>query len=376
MRAEILSIGTELLLGQIVDTNAAWLAGRLADLGIDCYWISTVGDNFGRATEAVTRALTRSDLVVCTGGLGPTEDDLTREAVASALGEEPRVDAALEAQLRAWFGRRGLEMAERNRKQAWLIPSARPLPNPLGTAPGWLVRKRHPGEAGPERILVAMPGVPREMTRMWEREVGPRLRAGVPIRSRTLKLLGIGESAVEEELAELVRSTAPTVATYAKTDGVHVRITDRDADGARRDARIAAMEAEVRARVGAHVWGVDDETLASVIGRRLATRGRRLATGESLTGGELARTLSEVEDAPAWYAGGIVLPGADEERLGAAAVVLHADVVALVTGSTDGGAVVVRRPEGEERASFRAASSADGRRRGLLAALDLLRRTV
>ncbi len=376
MRAEILSIGTELLLGQIVDTNAAWLSGRLADLGVDCYWISTVGDNLGRASEVVGRALDRSDLVVCTGGLGPTEDDLTREAVAAALGEEPRVDEALESDLRAWFGRRGLAMPERNRKQAWLIPSARPLANPLGTAPGWLVRVRHPGSGGPERILVAMPGVPREMTRMWEREVEPLLRTSAPIRSRTLKLLGIGESTVEEELGELVRSTAPTVATYAKADGVHVRITDRDTDASARDARIAAMESEVRARVGAHVWGVDDETLAGVIGGRLVARGRRLATAEAITGGELARALSEVEDAPRWYAGGLVLAGAEEDRLTAAVDALRADVVTVVPGGADTGVVIVRTPEREERASFRSASAADARRRGLLAALDLLHRTL
>src|SRR6266508_3271972 len=207
MKAELISIGTELLLGQIVDTNAAWLAGRLADLGIDCLWVSTVGDNLGRATEVVSRALGRSDLIVCTGGLGPTEDDLTREAIAAALGETPAVEPALEAELRTWFAGRGLEMAERNRKQAWLIPSARALPNPLGTAPGWIVRKDG-------RTLVAMPGVPREMTRMWETEVEPALLAGAPIRSRTLKLLGVGESSVEEALGELVRSTSPTVATY------------------------------------------------------------------------------------------------------------------------------------------------------------------
>lgn len=376
MRAEVLSVGTELLLGQIVDTNAAWLSGRLADLGIDCYWISTVGDNLGRATEAVARALGRSDLVVCTGGLGPTEDDLTREAIAGALGEEPLVDDTLERELRGWFGRRGLEMPERNRKQAWLIPSARPLVNPLGTAPGWLVRAPHPGPAGPERILVAMPGVPREMTRMWEREVEPLLRTSASIRSRTLKLLGIGESTVEEELGELVRSTAPTVATYAKTDGVHVRITDRDADASARDARIAAMEAEIRGRVGAQVWGVDDETLTSVIGRRLLARGRRLATAEAVTGGELARALSELEDAPSWCAGGVVLPGAGEARLREALEALGADVVALVPGGTDAGVVIVTTPEGEERALFRSASLADARRRGLLAALDLLRRTL
>jgi competence/damage-inducible protein CinA-like protein len=373
MRAEILSIGTELLLGQIVDTNASWLSGRLADLGIDCYWISTVGDNLGRATELVSRAVGRSELVVCTGGLGPTEDDLTREAVAAALGEQPQVDPALESDLRSWFARRGVAMPDRNRKQAWLIPSARALPNPLGTAPGWLVRMPHP--AGPERMLVAMPGVPREMTRMWEHEVEPYLRRSAPIRSRTLKLLGIGESTVEEELGELVHSTAPTVATYAKSDGVHVRITDRDDDAAARDARIATVEKEVRSRIGAYVWGADDETLASAIGHRLVARGWRIATAEALTGGELARALSEPDGAEAWSAGGVVLPGADEGRLAAAVGPLGAEVVVLIPDGEPHG-VVVRTPEREERAPVRVASAAEGRRRGLLTALDLLRRTL
>src|SRR5437016_14231487 len=210
-KAELLSIGTELLLGQIVDTNANYLAGRLALLGIDCLHMQTVGDNLGRAKQAFERALARSDLVVATGGLGPTEDDLTREAIASALGETPSVDPALEAELVAWFAGRGLVMPERNRKQAWLIPSAKALPNPNGTAPGWDVRR------GGTRI-VAMPGVPREMTPMWEHRVEPTLASGAALRWRTLKLLGIGESAVEERLAELVRSARPTVATYAKND--------------------------------------------------------------------------------------------------------------------------------------------------------------
>ncbi len=202
LRAELLSIGTELLLGQIVDTNSAYLAGRLAGLGIDLLHMTTVGDNLGRATEAIDRALGRSDLIVCTGGLGPTEDDLTREAIAAALGEIPTVDPALEAELRAWFAGRGTPMPERNRKQAWLIPSARALSNPLGTAPGWDVR--HDG-----RRLIAMPGVPREMTRMWEAEVEPTLGRASVLRSRTLKVLGLGESSVEEALDELVKSTAP-----------------------------------------------------------------------------------------------------------------------------------------------------------------------
>jgi nicotinamide-nucleotide amidase len=245
MKAELLSIGTELLLGQIVDTNANYLAGRLALLGIDCLHMQTVGDNLGRAKQAFERALSRSDLVVATGGLGPTEDDLTREAIAAALGETPAVDPGLEADLGAWFSGRGIVMPERNRKQAWLIPSARALPNPNGTAPGWDVRKDG-------KRIVAMPGVPREMTPMWE-SVEPSLTGGGALRWRTLKLLGIGESAVEEKLAELVRSTSPTVATYAKNDGVHVRVADKASTSAEADEHVAAMERTIRERLGEYV---------------------------------------------------------------------------------------------------------------------------
>jgi nicotinamide-nucleotide amidase len=368
MRAEILSVGTELLLGQIVDTNASWLAGRLADLGIDLLWVSTVGDNLGRATEVIGRAIGRSDLVVCTGGLGPTEDDLTREAIAAALGETPVVDPALEADLRAWFAARGVEMPERNRKQAWLLPSARALANPLGTAPGWLVRRDG-------RMVVAMPGVPREMTRMWEEEVEPLLRAATPIRSRTLKLLGIGESAVEEALGDLVRSTRPTVATYAKSDGVHVRVTDRDAEGGARDLRIASMEAEIRARLGRYVWGVDGETLAGVIGAALRARSWRVSTAESITGGEVARALSDA-GADAWFAGGTVLPRAGEDGLVHSVRELGAEVVLVTLPHIDGASALVRTPQREDRASVRAGSAAESRRRGALTALDLLRRAL
>ena len=367
MRAELLSVGTELLLGHIVDTNAAYLAGRLADLGIACYWISTVGDNHARATEAVRRAVGRSDLVVCTGGLGPTEDDLTREAIAAALDETPAVDPELERELRDWFARRGVTMADRNRKQAWLIPSARALPNPLGTAPGWLVRRDG-------KTIVAMPGVPREMTRMWESEVEPVLLAEAPIRSRTLKLLGIGESAVEEAIGDLVRSTSPTVATYAKSDGVHVRVTDRDADAAARDARIAAMETEIRSRLGTHVWGVDADTLPSVIGTALRARGWRLATAESITGGEVARALTEVEPHP-WFAGGVIAPGMEEPSPDAIAS-LGADVGLFTGGNAEKGWARVRTPNAEEKTPVRYSTMSEARRRVTLAALDLARRTV
>ena len=370
MRAELLSIGTELLLGQIVDTNSAYLAGRLAGLGIDLLYMSTVGDNLGRATATVRRAAERSDLVICTGGLGPTEDDLTREAIAAALGETPAVDPVLETELRAWFAGRGAPMPERNRKQAWLIPSARALPNPLGTAPGWDVRR------GTARII-AMPGVPREMTRMWEVEVEPTLGEGSVLRSRTLKLLGIGESSVEEALDELVHSTAPTVATYAKNDGVHVRVTDKGDDAAAVLGRIEAMDRTIRERIGQHVWGVDDDTLGSVVGRALASRGWRLAVGEAITGGDIARALTETEGSGAWLAGAVVLPDASEADLAKWADQLAADVVCLAPAGASEVSLVVRTPARDaRRVTVRFRSATEGRRRASLAALDLIRRAL
>ena len=159
MKAEILSIGTEILLGEIVDTNAQYIASRLPALGVDLYFKAVVGDNMDRLTETIGRARERSDIVICTGGLGPTEDDLTREAISAVLGEEPHVDPELEATLRGFFERRGYAMPERNVKQCWVIPSSRVLPNPRGTAPGWWVERDG-------KVIVAMPGPPTEMTRV------------------------------------------------------------------------------------------------------------------------------------------------------------------------------------------------------------------
>src|SRR5690348_6808157 len=209
MRAEILSVGTELLLGHITDTNATYLAQQLAGLGIDVLYVSTIGDNLGRLTEAVRRSHERSDLVVMTGGLGPTEDDLTREAIAATMGETPAVDEDYLVRLRAFFASRGVEMPESNAKQAWTLTSVTILANPVGTAPGWWAERDG-------RIIVAMPGVPSEMTRMWEHEVAPKLRArsDAALYTRILRVAGLGESTVEERLGALVREANPTVATY------------------------------------------------------------------------------------------------------------------------------------------------------------------
>ena len=369
MRAEILSIGTELLLGQILDTNSQYLAGRLADLGIDCLFMSTVGDNLGRAKETIERALSRSDLVITSGGLGPTEDDLTREAIAAVLGETPRIDPDLERQLETWFAGRGMAMPERNRKQAWLIPSAAAIPNPNGTAPGWDTRRDG-------KRIVSMPGVPREMTYMWEHHVEPSLRASTSLRSRTLKLLGIGESHAEEALGELVRSTAPTVVTKAKDDGLHIRITDKDADPATMDARIAAMETKVRERLGRYVWGTDDDTLGAVIGAALERRRWRLATAEALSAGDVSRVLAHAPRANEWFMTGVVIPHAGVESLTRALEHSEAQVRLLVPHGDASAEITVTTPERPRSATVKFASPAEGRRRALLAALDLLRRAV
>ena len=301
MRAEILSIGTELLLGQITDTNATYLAQQLGVLGIDLFFVSQVGDNLDRLAETLRRARDRSDLVVMTGGLGPTEDDLSREAIATVLDETPVVDPRLEAELRSFFNGRGIEMPARNVKQAWVIPSVTPLPNPVGTAPGWWAERD-------ARIVVAMPGVPHEMMRMWENEVVPRLRprTGAVLFTRTLRVAGMGESTVEDRLSDLIHSANPTVATYAKRDAVDVRITAKADSVAEAERLVQPVEARARGLLGAHVFGVDRETPQSVALRLLIERGLTLATMESCTGGLLANLLTDVPGSSNAFQGGLV----------------------------------------------------------------------
>src|SRR6266851_4785629 len=244
MRAEILSIGTELLLGQIVDTNANYLAQQLPALGVDLYYVSQIGDNLQRLSAAFKQALDRSDLIITSGGLGPTEDDVTREAIADVFQELLEVQPHLEAELRGFFQRRGRTMPERNVKQASLIPSANYLPNPVGTAPGWWVERDG-------KIIASMPGVPHEMHKMWEEQVQPRLArliTGGVIVSRTLKLVGIGESHAEEAVGDLTRSTNPTLATYAKSDGIHLRLTAKAATQQEAAQLLDNFEPRVRER--------------------------------------------------------------------------------------------------------------------------------
>jgi nicotinamide-nucleotide amidase len=319
MKAEILSVGTELLLGQIVDTNANYLAQQLPALGLDLYYVSSIGDNLQRLSDAFQTALQRSDVVITTGGVGPTEDDLTREAIANVFGEQMQVQPELEQQLREFFARRGRTMPERNVKQATTIPSGTYLPNPIGTAPGWWVEKDG-------KVIISMPGVPHEMRKMWEEQAQPRLAkllSGGVILSRTLKLAGIGESHAEEALGDLTHSVNPTLATYAKSDGIHLRLTSKASTQAEALERLNAFEPSVRDKVGEWVYGTDNDSFPAVVGDLLRTRGWRLATAESATGGQLAVLLTEASGASDYFvAGYVAYSRAAKEALGVSASVL------------------------------------------------------
>ena len=301
MTAELLSVGTELLLGEIVDTNTAWLAQDLAQRGVDIYWSQRVGDNLLRLTAAIRQALARSDLLVMCGGLGPTDDDLSREALAAVCGETPQIDEGLALNLRTRFVATNRPMPQRNLKQAWLIPSAEALPNPIGTAPGWLVRR-------PDgKRIVALPGPPRELQRMWLSEVVPRLSLPpAALFRQTFKTQGIGESAVAELLGELTLSANPSVATYAKRDGVHVRVAAKAASEAEARALAEPALEQVQQRLSEYLWGSDSDELPMLLQQRLRARGETVASMESLTGGLIAQLLTSVAGASAVYRGGVV----------------------------------------------------------------------
>ncbi|MBE9506233.1 MAG: CinA family nicotinamide mononucleotide deamidase-related protein [Chloroflexi bacterium] len=302
MRAEIICVGSELLLGDITDTNTRYLALRLSGLGIDLHYSTTVGDNRARLVDCLRRAMRRSDIVLTTGGLGPTDDDITREAIADLFGETAIVDEALARALREFFALRGIEMTPNNLKQASLIPSAQGIANTRGTAPGWWVTR-----AG--RSVIAMPGPPGEMQHMWESEIEPRLqRSDSVIRSRTLKLFNISESMVDNLLKPLTPSSNPTVAVYAKQDGIHVRITAKADDDATALRAIEPVEKEVRSALGEFLWGTDSDTQESVVAALLTSRGTTLAIAESVTSGHLSSLLGAAAGSESYFRGALVMP--------------------------------------------------------------------
>jgi nicotinamide-nucleotide amidase len=302
MKAGIISIGTELLLGEVVDTNASYIASQLPLLGLDLQSVMVVPDRIRSLVEAFEQAWQRSDIVIATGGLGPTQDDLTREAIAELLGEQMTVSPDLERDLRAMFAAMGWNMSPTNIKQAALIPSAQAIPNLRGTAPGWWVEKR-------AKIIVAMPGPPGEMQRMWEAEVMPRLRAKLPgevVLLRTLKCFGLSEAEVGEKAGPVFAMGNPTIGVYAKPDGIHLRLIARASGQEKAAALILAAENKLRSTLADRIWGTDSDTLESVVGMLLSAKHLTLATMESCTGGLLASTLTDVPGSSAYFNGGFV----------------------------------------------------------------------
>jgi len=302
MNAEIISIGTEILMGEIVDTNAAYLASHLPVLGIELRYVSQVDDDMERLTEVLGRAWRRSEVTLTTGGLGPTSDDITREAIAQTMGEELAVDEAILENLRAYFQSRGSAMPAHNVKQANLITSAQAISNPVGTAPGWWTEKDG-------HTIVSMPGVPRELERMWEHEVSPRLRKrmkGVTIVSRTLKTFGHSEATVNEMVHPLFESENPKLGIYAKADGIHLRAFAKAASEAEALELLAPMEERIRSIMGSSIWAVDNETAEERVGALLRERHLTMGTMESFTGGLLAGAITEVPGSSDYFMGGIV----------------------------------------------------------------------
>ena len=296
--ADLLAVGSELTAGETRDTNGGELARALSLQGVSVRRIVAVPDDLPLVTEAFRDALASVDLVVSTGGLGPTPDDLTREALSAAIGEVPAADADQLAWLRDLFARRGMRLPEINLKQAWLIPSATAIPNPNGTAPGWWV-DRPDG-----RVAVLLPGPPREMRPMWDDSVVPRLRErglGDGRLVRTLRTYGIGESRVAELLGEpMLRAANPVVATYARADWLDVRISavdERDADGrVVRPARqvLATAEGAVRDTLAGHVIAEDETSWADLVTSAAGRAGVRLAIVEAGTRGALGALLADV----------------------------------------------------------------------------------
>lgn len=292
MNVELVTIGTELLLGQIVDTNATWIAQRLAEAGINLFYKTTVGDNRQRVAGVIRHALNRADVVLTTGGLGPTVDDITREAIADATERDLVVSEELIAHIRSIFHRwGGREPGENNLRQARIPAGATVLSNPVGTAPGF--RVEYEG-----KHVIAMPGVPREMKRMMNEQVLPFLRTQARekaiIKVRVLRTISIGESSVDERIADLMVSANPTIGLAAHTGQVDVRITARAPGEREANIMIEQLERKVRRRLEEYIYGVDDETIELVIGRLLAERGETLALHETNTEGRLAERFEAV----------------------------------------------------------------------------------
>ena len=307
MKAEIVAVGTELLLGQIVDTNSAHIARQLTTVGLDVHFKSTVGDNMDRLKATLGTALSRADFVITTGGIGPTLDDLTRDAVAEITGRPLTFQPHLFAQIENFFARLGRPVGQNNRRQAFIPEGAIPIENPVGTAPGFILEQNG-------RAIISVPGVPHEMRYFMEHSVLPYLRAKLGIHdvivSRVLRLTGIGESLVDDRLKDLIaQSQNPTIGLLAHTQlgEVHVRLTAKAESEAEAKALNAALEATVRERLKDFIFGADEETYEGVLSALLLRSGLRVAAAETAFGSAVIQTMKAMQGSPAFFCLGLTL---------------------------------------------------------------------
>jgi len=342
MRCEIIAIGTELLLGQIVDTNSSWMGGQLALAGIDSYYQTKVGDNQARMVESLRLALSRSDAVICCGGLGPTQDDITREAIADVMGVKLVRHDWIADHIRTMFEQRGREMAPSNLRQADVPEGATPIKEMPGTAPGLIC------PIG-QQVIYAVPGVPHEMRTMLEGTVLPDLkqRAGVTsvIKSRVLRTWGYTESGLADLLADRItdldESGGATIAFQASgIEGIKVRVTTKGEDTESVDGRLTLEEQHLRELIGDYIFGIDDETMESVILKLLRARGQSLAVAEGLTAGIAGSRLAAIENASDAFRGSLLTdqPDIRQRLLG-----LSADLPPISAQSAEALAVGVRQ---------------------------------
>jgi nicotinamide-nucleotide amidase len=300
MNAEIVSIGTELLLGEIVDTNSAHIARNLRDIGLNLFFTTTVGDNEERIVSALNMALDRADIVITTGGLGPTVDDVTRQAVAVATNRKLVFSQELLGQIAARFAQFGHRMSENNRQQAYIPEDAVPIENPVGTAPCFIVES----ERG---VVISLPGVPREMKYLLDVTVLPYLRKRFNltsiIKARVLRTAGIGESRIDEAIADLMKLTNPTVGLAAHIGQTDVRITAKADNETIADEMIAQVEAQVRERLGDYIYGVGKQKLELVLVEELKRTGMKISISETGFGNNLQTRVEQVEGGASVIAG-------------------------------------------------------------------------
>jgi nicotinamide-nucleotide amidase len=311
MKAEIIAIGSELLLGQLVDTNSSYIAKRLAENGIELVQTTTVGDDLQRMKEVIREATERSQIVITTGGIGPTEDDLTREAIAEVFHRPLTFQPQLMEQIEALFKKRGFRMAESNRKQAYIPEGSIPIKNPKGTAPGFILEYSNGS-------IISIPGVPMEMEYLMENTVIPYLRKRFDIKRqviqyKVLRACGLGESAIGQQIKDLMKdSRNPSVGTLASIGDIRVRITAKADSPEEASNLIGKMEKEIRNRLGTLIYGVDNETLQGNIARELERLKLTLSVVETITGGIISQKLTSTGSNS--FAQGVVLPPEASQR--------------------------------------------------------------